>query len=166
VCDNIKTYIFVCGHKHKTQMSELHVRKLSNKAILPQRGSHAAAGYDLSSAEDHVIIPSKSRAVVSTHISIALPPNTYGRIAPRSGLAVKKCIDVAAGVIDEDYRGVLGVVLCNHSDQSFGVKHGDRIAQLIIEKIEHPIVKETSDVSDSEWMNSTVRGMGSFGSTG
>nr|KAJ0205231.1 hypothetical protein LSAT_V11C500238990 [Lactuca sativa] len=79
---------------------------------------------------------------------------------PRSGLAWKHSIDVGAGVIDADYRGPVGVILFNHSDNDFEVKTGDRIAQLIIQKI---IVPEVMEVDD---LDSTVRGAGGFGSTG
>lgn len=80
--------------------------------------------------------------------------------APRSGLTWKHSIDVGAGVIDADYRGPVGVILFNHSDVDFEVKVGDRVAQLIIEKI---ITPEVSEVLD---LDSTVRGEGGFGSTG
>jgi dUTP pyrophosphatase len=80
--------------------------------------------------------------------------------APRSGLAWKHSIDVGAGVIDADYRGPVGVILFNHSDQDFEVKVGDRIAQLIIEKILTPKALEVED------LDSTFRGVGGFGSTG
>jgi dUTP pyrophosphatase len=80
--------------------------------------------------------------------------------APRSGLAWKHSIDVGAGVIDADYRGPLGVILFNHSDQDFAVKAGDRIAQLILEVIVTPEVVEVED------LESTIRGSGGFGSTG
>ena len=81
-------------------------------------------------------------------------------VAPRSGLAWKYSIDVGAGVIDADYRGPVGVILFNHSDVDFEVKVGDRIAQLIIEKIITPEVVEVED------LDSTERGVGGFGSTG
>ena len=87
--------------------------------------------------------------VVKTGISIAVPEGCYGRIAPRSGLAVKKFIDVGAGVIDADYRGEVGVVLFNHSEEDFKVKPGDRIAQLILEKIDTPQVKEVEELPDT-----------------
>lgn len=80
--------------------------------------------------------------------------------APRSGLTWKHSIDVGAGVIDADYRGPVGVILFNHSDQSFEVKGGDRIAQMIIEKIMTP------EVVEMEELDSTKRGAGGFGSTG
>lgn len=64
-------------------------------------------------------MPARGKAVVATDLAIAIPPNTYGRVAPRSGLAVKHFIDTAAGVIDEDYRGPVGVVLFNHGSEDF-----------------------------------------------
>jgi len=82
-------------------------------------------------------------------------------VAPRSGLAWKHSIDVGAGVIDADYRGPVGVILFNHSDTDFEVKVGDRVAQLIIEKIVTPNV-----VTEVEDLDETVRGEGGFGSTG
>ncbi|GMI91249.1 DUTP-PYROPHOSPHATASE-LIKE 1 [Hibiscus trionum] len=140
-------------------VSLLKVKKLSEKAVLPSRGSALAAGYDLSSATD-TTVPARGKALIPTDLSISVPEGTYGRVAPRSGLAWKHSIDVGAGVIDADYRGPLGVILFNHSDVEFEVKVGDRIAQLIIEKIMTPDVLEVED------LDSTTRGGGGFGSTG
>ncbi|EGF76528.1 hypothetical protein BATDEDRAFT_14775 [Batrachochytrium dendrobatidis JAM81] len=137
----------------------LLVKRLSEFAQLPKRGSVDAAGYDLCSAHD-AVIPAKGKTVVPTDLSIALPPFTYGRVAPRSGLAVKNFIDVGAGVVDRDYRGPLGIVLFNFSDVDFQVKRGDRIAQLIVERIAMPEVTEVED------LDATDRGQGGFGSTG
>ncbi|KAJ9513347.1 hypothetical protein QJQ45_001387 [Haematococcus lacustris] len=137
----------------------LRVKKLSEFAIIPTRGSAGAAGYDLSCAHD-CVIPARGKELVKTDISIKLPRGTYGRVAPRSGLAVKKFIDTGAGVIDEDYRGPVGVLLFNHSDQDFAVSRGDRIAQLIVERIATPDVLEVDDLDE------TLRGAGGFGSTG
>ncbi|KAJ8458876.1 hypothetical protein OPV22_031802 [Ensete ventricosum] len=135
------------------------VKKLSQNAILPSRASPFSAGYDLSSAAG-VLVPARGKALVPTDLSIAIPDDTYARIAPRSGLAWKHSIDVGAGVIDADYRGPIGVILFNHSDVDFEVKPGDRIAQVIIERIMTPDVVEFLD------LDSTVRGDGGFGSTG
>jgi dUTP pyrophosphatase len=88
------------------------------------------------------------------------PSDTYGRIAPRSGLAYKKGIDVGAGVIDEDYRGKVGVILFNHSDTEFTAEAGARIAQLIITNISTPDVAVVDSLPESD------RGAGGFGSTG
>ncbi|VDC06160.1 unnamed protein product [Peniophora sp. CBMAI 1063] len=139
--------------------SNLLIKRLSEKARLPTRGSALAAGYDLYSAEEKTI-PARGKALVDTQISIAVPAGTYGRVAPRSGLASKFMIDTGAGVIDADYRGVVFVLLFNLSDQDFTVKEGDRIAQLIIEKIQTPEVLEVQD------LDATLRGAGGFGSTG
>ncbi|KAK9271076.1 hypothetical protein L1049_026665 [Liquidambar formosana] len=136
----------------------LRVKKLSEDAVLPSRASLLSAGYDLSSAKE-TKVPARGKALVPTDLSIAIPEGTYARIAPRSGLAWKHSIDVGAGVIDADYRGPVGVILFNHSDVDFEVKAGDRIAQLIIEKIMTPDVMEVED------LDSTVRGVGGFGST-
>ncbi|KAL7081558.1 hypothetical protein ACP275_14G047300 [Erythranthe tilingii] len=137
----------------------LRVKKLSEKATLPSRASPFSAGYDLSSAVE-MKVPARGKALVPTDLSIAVPEGTYARIAPRSGLAWKHSIDVGAGVVDADYRGPVGVILFNYSDVDFEVKTGDRIAQLIIEKIVTPNVTEVDD------LDSTVRGSGGFGSTG
>ncbi|XP_057808195.1 deoxyuridine 5'-triphosphate nucleotidohydrolase-like [Salvia miltiorrhiza] len=137
----------------------LRVKRLSEKAVLPSRASPLSAGYDLSSAVD-TKVPARGKALVPTDLSVAVPEGTYARIAPRSGLAWKHSIDVGAGVVDADYRGPVGVILFNHSDVDFEVKVGDRIAQLMIEKIVTPEVAEVDD------LDSTARGSGGFGSTG
>ena len=106
------------------------------------------------------VIPAGGRGVVKTDISIACPAGTYARIAPRSGLAVKKGIDVGAGVVDADYRGNVGVVLFNFGTEDFTVDVGDRIAQLILEKVNMAPVVEVEELTETE------RGAGGFGSTG
>ncbi|CBQ73304.1 probable dUTP pyrophosphatase [Sporisorium reilianum SRZ2] len=128
-------------------------------AKLPTRGSALAAGYDLYAAEK-VVLPRGGRKVVQTGICLAIPTGHYGRVAPRSGLASKHGIDTGAGVIDEDYRGLLGVLLFNFGDADFTINEGDRIAQLIIEKISTPEVQEVDSLDE------TLRGAGGFGSTG
>ncbi|KAI4306319.1 hypothetical protein L6164_029607 [Bauhinia variegata] len=135
------------------------VKKLSERAILPSRASPLSAGYDLSSAAE-TKVPARGKALVPTDLSISIPEGTYARMAPRSGLAWKHSIDTGASVIDADYRGPIWVLLFNHSDSDFEVKVGDRIGQLIIERIMIPEVVEVQD------LDSTVRGEGGFGSTG
>ena len=137
----------------------LQVKLLSENATLPTKGSPLSAGFDLSSAQD-VTIKAGSRGLVKLDISIACPPGTYARIAPRSGLAVKKGIDVGAGVVDADYRGPVGVVLFNFGDEDFEVKVGDRVAQLILEQVSMVDAVQVTELND------TVRGEGGFGSTG
>ncbi|TMW59987.1 hypothetical protein Poli38472_000029 [Pythium oligandrum] len=137
----------------------LRVKKLTELAIIPTRGSALAAGYDLSSAYD-AVIPARGKGLVKTDLAIAVPHGCYARVAPRSGLALKKFIDTGAGVIDEDYRGNVGVVLFNHAEEDFVVSRGDRIAQLIIEKIEYADIDVVDEIDETE------RGAGGFGSTG
>lgn len=139
---------------------KLLVKKLSENAAIPKKASLLAAGYDLSSAVD-TIVPACNKALIPTDIAISCPAGTYGRIAPRSGLAHKHFIDVGAGVIDADYSGNVGVILFNHSDKDFVVNKGDRIAQLILEQIEHDI-----EVEEVENLTETNRGENGFGSTG
>ena len=138
----------------------LGIKKLSTDAHLPTRGSDGAVGYDLYSSEDATVPCQSGRALVSTGISIVLPPGVYGRVAPRSGLAVKHCINVGAGVIDTDYTGEVKVVLFNHGEKDFEIKKGDRIAQLVLERCETPPVKEIEIIEETD------RGSGGFGSTG
>ncbi|XP_011920647.1 PREDICTED: deoxyuridine 5'-triphosphate nucleotidohydrolase, mitochondrial isoform X2 [Cercocebus atys] len=123
---------------------QLRFARLSEHATAPTRGSARAAGYDLYSAYDYTI-PPMEKALVKTDIQIALPSGCYGRVA---------------GVIDEDYRGNVGVVLFNFGKEKFEVKKGDRIAQLICERILYPEIEEVQALDDTE------RGSGGFGSTG
>jgi dUTP pyrophosphatase len=139
-------------------MNTFQFQKLSEHARTPTRGSKQAAGLDLYAAEES-IINAKSRGLVKTDIAIKVPEGTYGRVAPRSGLALKCGIDVGAGVVDEDYRGNIGVVLFNFGDTDFKVNKGDRIAQLIFEKIMY------AEPVEVESLDETKRGAGGFGSS-
>lgn len=140
----------------------LVIKRLSNNAVLPKRGSALAAGYDLSSAHE-TVIPARGKGIVKTDLSMVIPDGCYGRIAPRSGLAWKKHIDVGAGVIDADYRGNVGVVLFNHGAEDLEVKPGDRVAQLILERY---AVFPIEEVEAGQELPSSERGAGGFGSTG
>ncbi|XP_076443380.1 deoxyuridine 5'-triphosphate nucleotidohydrolase-like [Babylonia areolata] len=145
--------------KMPAEVVTLKFAKLSEEATTPTRGSEQAAGYDLYSAYDYTV-PARGKVIAKTDIQIALPEGCYGRVAPRSGLAAKHFIDVGAGVIDQDYRGNVGVVLFNFADANFEVKKGDRIAQLICERIYIPELQELKT------LDNTDRGDGGFGSTG
>jgi dUTP pyrophosphatase len=153
---------------------EINFSKVSDFAICPSQNTDTDAGYDLYSTENCSIDPLERR-LVSSGIKIEIPKGHYGRIAPRSGLAVKKGIDVMAGVIDSGYRGIVKVLLVNLGPQStrkspyenfFGshgkvdIKQGDRIAQIIIEKCHSVTWIEKEELSDSE------RNEGGFGSSG
>lgn len=112
----------------------LQVKLLSETAKAPTRGSIHAAGYDLYASKP-AKIPARGKMMVDTDISIAVPAGTYGRVAPRSGLASKHSIDTGAGVIDADYRGPVKVLLFNFGENEFAIEAGDRIAQLIVERV-------------------------------
>ncbi|ACD03511.1 dUTPase [Musca domestica salivary gland hypertrophy virus] len=133
----------------------------SRNAIPPKRCTAKSAGYDLHSAVAVVVAP-RSHQHIATDICLRLPTGTYGRIAARSGLAFRHAIDVGAGIIDEDYRGPIGVILFNHSDVPFVVNIGDRIAQLIIQTYLSTATFRQVDSLDDE----TERGTAGFGSTG
>lgn len=147
--------------------------KLSRNTIVPSNQKTGDAGYDLYATE-HVKIKPMTRALVSTGLGIEIPEGYYGRIAPRSGLAVKNGIDVLAGVVDSSYRGEVKVVLINltfdlsgfsplnqiaGSANDFIIKPGDRIAQIIFEKYHTVEWQEVESLSSSDRT-------GGFGSTG
>ena len=140
-------------------MTSVYIKKLDKLAKTPTRANESDAGYDLYSIEKDYI-PAGGRKVVRTGISVAIPPGFYGRVAPRSGLAVKRGIDILAGVIDSGYRGEIGVVLQNLSDYDFEFSQGERIAQLILEQCNTIGWVEVEELEDS------VRSDGGFGSTG
>ena len=148
-----------------TDTGILPVMKLNEHATIPTYGSNDAAGMDLyanlSGAEgDMYTLAPGERKLFKTGIAVAIPRGFYGRIAPRSGLAYKHGIDVMAGVVDSDYRGDVGVILINLGDEDFEVKHGDRIAQFIIEDYKPCLPVPALSLDD------TSRGVGGFGSTG
>jgi len=130
---------------------------------LPKYMSEHAAGMDLYAAvEKETVIPSGEWKLVPTGLSIALPPGYEAQVRPRSGLALKQGVSIlnTPGTVDADYRGEVGVILMNHSKQDLIIKRGDRIAQMIINKIEQVAIEEVAELSETE------RGAGGFGSTG
>jgi dUTP pyrophosphatase len=150
-------------------MHLLGVKLVEPGAKAPTKMTVGSAGFDLYSAESIEVPPTHcepdgraevGRALVSTGLVIELPLGTVGRIASRSGLSVKANIEVGAGWIDSDYRGIVRVELKNLSSKSYQVNRGDRIAQLVV----LPVVDvEVSVVAD---VKGTSRGGGGFGSTG
>jgi dUTP pyrophosphatase len=142
----------------------LNIKKLTESAKLPEKANTNDAGFDLFSDED-VVIPSMERKVIKTGISVQLDFieskdfSVYLRVAPRSGLSVKKGIDVFAGVIDIGYRGEIMICLFNSSKEDFEIKKGDKIAQMIPTVIFNTVIKEV-DVLDQ-----TERGAKGFGSS-
>ncbi|KAF2897715.1 hypothetical protein ILUMI_08462 [Ignelater luminosus] len=117
-------------------------------ACLPTRGSSCAVGLNLYGAGCHSI-SLISRLAVGTGLIFKLSACCYGRIAPRSGLAPFDGIDVGAGIMDEDHRGCISVLIINHSETTFNVSVGDRIVQLICERILYPTVEEASTMSSN-----------------
>ena len=137
-------------------------KKMYPNAIIPKRATPGSAGMDLYASAD-VLIQSKSRRCVPTGIKAVFPPNTFGKIEGRSHLAYFYQIDVVGGVIDNDYRGELKVILVNNNpDVGFLIKSGDRVAQLIVHNIDFWPSKEIT----GNLPLPTVRNSDGFGSTG
>lgn len=139
--------------------------KIINKSgfELPNYETIASAGMDLrASVEKSITLEPLERAIVKTGLFIELPVGVEAQVRPRSGLAAKKGITVlnAPGTIDADYRGEIGVILVNLSNEPFTVENGERIAQLVIAKHERAVWMEVETLSE------TSRGSGGFGSTG
>ena len=135
------------------------MQRLCSSATVPSRGSDLAAGVDLYAAEG-TFIPAGEQAVVGTGLAMAIPYGAYGRIAPRSGLTVKYCIGIGAGVVDADYRGEVQVVMYNYGNKGYSVRVGDRIAQLILESC---LIRDPVEVQS---IGMSHRGRSGFGSTG
>jgi len=134
--------------------------KSNPSAFTPEKATPFAAGFDLKSVETTTVLPN-TRKLVDTGLVLNIPHDFYGRIAPRSGLSLKG-IDIGAGVIDSDYRGNVKILVINNGEENFDITRGNKIAQLIIEKIYVDAVIEIS-IND---MTNTVRGSSGFGSTG
>lgn len=139
----------------------MKIKLLSDKAMIPYRGSEEAAGYDLYSTDSTDINPGECK-LISTGIAMQLPNGYFGAIFPRSGTAVKRGLRLAncVGVIDSDYRGEVKVPLYNDSQEIQTVEQGERIAQLII----LPYATVSFEVVDE--LTDTIRGNGGFNSTG
>ena len=133
--------------------------RVSGKGDLPAYGSEGAAGADLRAAEDVILAPG-ARASVATGVHVEIPPAYVGLVWPRSGLAVRHGLDTLAGVIDSDYRGEVRVVLVNHGAEAVTLARGDRIAQLLVQRVERAVFTRADNLVESE------RGQGGFGSTG
>jgi dUTP pyrophosphatase len=132
---------------------------VAGNGALPNHGSAGSAGADLAASEAVTLAPGE-RAAVATGIQVAIPHGHVGLVWPRSGLAVRHGIDTLAGVIDSDYRGEVKVVLVNHGHEPFLIAPGDRIAQLLVQRVERIAFVRRETLLDTE------RGEGGFGSTG
>ena len=130
---------------------------------VPERATAQAAGFDLRArVDDSMELLPGARGVVPTGIAIALPPGFEAQVRPRSGLAMKHGLSVinAPGTVDSDYRGEIRVLLINLGDEPVRIRRGDRIAQLVVQRLPEIVLRETPELPR------TVRGTGGFGHTG
>jgi dUTP pyrophosphatase len=137
----------------------VNLKKLDEDAIIPTKANRLDAGYDLY-AFHGTILQKHAHKLIKTGISMAIPEGYVGLIWPRSGMAYKHGIDVFAGVIDSSYRGEIGVVLYNSQYSNYSIEKGDRIAQILFQKV------EDFDLHVVENLDDTSRGVGGFGSSG
>lgn len=144
-------------------MSQILVKRLHPNAILPQYMSSGAAGCDVTAClEAPIELAPLGRAAVPTGLALEIPEGYEVQVRPRSGLAIKKGLTIvnAPGTIDSDYRGELKVLLVNLSTETVRVENGERIAQLIMQKVEQ------AEWAWTDQLSATERGAGGFGSTG
>lgn len=142
---------------------EIKFKKLSETAKVPTRGSAGAAGWDLyADVDQFVSIQPGSYVALQTNIAIEIPHGYFGAIYPRSGLATKKGLRLpnSVAVIDEDYRGSIGIGLYNDSDILQTIQPYERVAQIIFQPYKEIEFEEVTELTDTE------RGFGGFGSTG
>ncbi|MCK9568045.1 dUTP diphosphatase [Candidatus Pacearchaeota archaeon] len=137
---------------------KIKIKKLNPNAIIPKYSHVGDAGMDLFSIEDLILKP-KHRALIKTGLSIELPKGYVSLVWDKSGIALKG-IKTMGGVIEHTYRGEYKIILVNLSSEDYEIKKGQKIAQLLIQKIETAEVEEVNELSE------TIRGTGGFGSTG
>ena len=140
---------------------KIKFKKLNEEALIPEFQTKGSAGMDIHSIESVILNPMDFK-IVKTGLAVEIPNGYEIQVRPRSGMACKKGITVinSPGTIDADYRSEIGVGLINLSNSSTLISKGDRIAQLIVNKIEYPEVEVVSELSETD------RGSGGFGSTG
>lgn len=143
-------------------MIDLKIKKISENAVIPSYGSASAAGADLYSAEEEIVIKPGETKLVHTGFAMEIPEGYVGLIYARSGIATKRGLAPAnkVGVIDSDYRGEIMVSIYNHSSETQTIAAGERVAQIVIT----PYL--TVNFVESEELDDTLRGSGGFGSTG
>lgn len=141
---------------------KLKIKRISDKAVLPNYAHEGDAGLDLYAVKELILNPG-DRGLVHTGIQIELPKNTEAQIRPRSGLALKHGITTlnSPGTIDEGYRGEIGVILINHSDETFKVEEGMKIAQMVVKPVLKVEITEVEELSSD-----TDRSENGFGSSG
>ena len=137
----------------------IKIKKIHPDAIIPRYAHEGDAGMDIFSAENIIIKPNE-RIACKTGISMHIPENHVGLIWDKSGIALKNGVTTLGGVIDSGYRGELQIVMINLSKENYNIKEGNKIAQMLIQKIENPKIQEVEELDE------TSRGDGGFGSTG
>ncbi len=147
--------------ENNTQNISVKILKVDKELPTPKYAHHGDAGMDIYAAENYMLQPAEHK-LISAGIKLAIPYGYEVQVRPRSGLALKHAISIVntPGTIDCMYRGLVGVILINHGKQAFEVKRGERIAQLVFNKIAYAAVEEVQELDE------TVRGEGGFGSTG
>ncbi len=139
---------------------KLQIKKLHPDAKLPTFAHATDAGMDLYTVEDFELKPGEHTAYIKTGISIALPDGYAGLVWDKSGIANKRHLKVTGGVFDSDYRGEYLIGLFNFGNETQTFVAGDKVAQLLIQKVEHPEIVEVKELDETD------RGEGRFGSTG
>ena len=127
------------------ELIELPFVKMSANVITPTRATGGSVGLDFYSPEDYVIPPHR-QLLIPTQIKLQIPLGYYGRIAPKSGLAILHQLHVGAGVIDPDYTGEIMILMTNAASRAYSIKRDDPIAQLILEKVSIPILKQVNEI--------------------
>lgn len=135
--------------------------KIHEDAVIPKKAHKSDAGMDLYAVEKETLKPAEFK-VIKLGFKMSLPFGYEAQVRPRSGLAAKKGVTVlnTPGTVDADYRGEVGAILINHSKEIFEIEKGDRVAQMVISKLDKFVVKEVKS------LDKTVRGEGGYGSTG
>ena len=144
-------------------MTVLKIKRLAHNKVLPEYKTDGAAGMDLSAAiENPITLKPLERTLVPTGLKIELEHGYEAQVRPRSGLSIKHGITLinCVGTIDEDYRGELCVPVVNISNETYTIQPGERIAQMVIARVEQAKIEIVEELSDTE------RGVGGFGSTG
>jgi dUTP pyrophosphatase len=143
----------------QSSLMELHIQKLHEEAVLPTYAHDTDAGMDLYCAVD-ITIAAGDRVQIKTGIALAIPFGYAGLIWDKSGLSHKYGLKVLGGVVDAGYRGEVLVGILNTSTEAYTFAQGDKVAQLLVQKVEHPTIVEVASLEE------TTRGANGFGSTG
>lgn len=143
------------------KMLKIKIQKTHPKATTPKYAKPGDSGMDLFTLQQEIIQPNQTK-LIKTGLKIEIPQGYEAQIRPRSGLALNNSITVlnTPGTIDSGYRGEIGIILINHSKEPYQIKHQEKIAQMVFQKVEQAYIEETSELSTTE------RNEKGFGSTG